>query len=315
MLPKMFNSQVKSLLVNKKGFTLIELLVVIAIIAVLIGLLLPAVQKVREASANLSCKNNLKQIGLAMIMHHETYNKFSYAGSDGPTNTCCNSLTRAGWAWSYHILPFIEQEPLYRETVDANVARTPVASYYCPSRRMPSVYGANAKCDYAGSAGSTNAGRGVDGMLVAQWRLPGATMSATALPDMPGRRMVDVTDGSSNTLMIAEKQIHVSTLGNAGGDNEAWNNAGWDQDIVRWGNEPDAGNLPNNATDSLPLPDSKHPDSSKGTFWSARFGSSHAGVFNAVFVDGSVKSIAYITDTKLWMQLNKIDDGEVMSSY
>jgi len=312
MLQKMDLSQLKLSIVNKKGFTLIELLVVIAIIAILIGLLLPAVQKVREASANLSCKNNLKQIGLAMIMHHETYNIFPYAGSDGPFATCCNATTRVGWSWYYHILPFIEMESLYNQPVDATVAITPVKSYYCPSRRMPSVYGASARTDYAGNGGTDMAGRGIDGMLVAQWRAPGPSMPVTTkLPDVPGRRMLDVTDGSSNTLMVAEKQILPFLLGSAGGDNEAWNNAGWDQDMVRFGNAPDGGNLPNNASDSLPLPDDKHPNKS---FWSTRFGSSHPGVFNAVFVDGSVKSLAYLTDPVLWLRLNKINDGEVISN-
>ncbi len=299
----------------KLGFTLIELLVVIAIIAILIGLLLPAVQKVREAAAKMTCMNNLKQIGLAMINYHETFKAFSYAGSDGPNQNCCNALSRVGWTWSYHILPFVEMENLYKEPTDAVVTGTAVKSYYCPSRRMAVAYNGVAKSDYAGSAGTNMAGRGIDGMLVAQWKAPSIALSATALPDMPGRRMTDIVDGSSNTLMIAEKQVHVSTMGTskAGGDNESWNNPGWDQDNVRCGNDPDGGNLPNNASDSLPLPDDKHPDSAKPTFWSTRFGSSHSGVFNAVFADGSVKSLAYITDPANWLRLNKINDGEVIS--
>ena len=304
----------KSAPVRKNGFTLIELLVVIAIIAILIGLLLPAVQKVREAASKMSCFNNLKQIGLAMINYHETYQGFAYGGSDGPNQNCCNATSRVGWTWAYHILPFMEQENLYKHPTDTVVTATPTKSYYCPTRRQPVVYSATrAVCDYAGNAGTNMAGRGIDGMLVAQWKAPSASLAANYAPDMPARRILDITDGSSNTIMIAEKQVHVSVLGSAGGDNESWNNPGWDQDNIRCGNQPDGGNLPNNVNDSLPLPDDKHPDSTKPTFWSTRFGSSHPGVFNAVFSDGSVRSLTYTIDAANWLRLCKINDGEVIT--
>src|SRR6266446_1288505 len=100
-----------SLRVRRGGFTLIELLVVIAIIAVLIGLLLPAVQKVREAAARMKCANNLKQLGLAEHMYHDNYNRFAPEGLWMPYDW--NPQVRKG-SHLLQLLPYVEQDALYR---------------------------------------------------------------------------------------------------------------------------------------------------------------------------------------------------------
>ena len=115
------------------------------------------------------------------------------------------------------------------------------------------------------------------------------------------RRMADVTDGLSNTVLVAEKQVHQTVLGSSGGDNEVWNNSGWDQDHVRFG-------------EAVPEPDYNHPTSGQPTFWSVRFGSSHLGVFNAVLGDGSVRAMRYGIDSANWARLCLTNDGEAINT-
>src|ERR1043165_1876895 len=134
---------------RRKGFTLIELLVVIAIIAILIALLVPAVQKVREAAAITQCRNNLKNIGLAFHMYHDNFKAFPSGGVDWSTDV--RDFDASGqhpadydgqhWGWGYQILPYIEQYQVWNlpkgTAGDAQVAATPIQLYFCPAVGNP----------------------------------------------------------------------------------------------------------------------------------------------------------------------------------
>ena len=213
----------KSSHVRVRGFTLIELLVVIAIIAILIALLLPAVQQAREAARRTQCKNNLKQLGLAIHNYHETHSVFPPGYCGDPGNSCSSvDGDDNGWGWSVFILPFIDQSALYNElgvgdtkqtvcsvpsgaqaaaTVgDPDLQKTPLAAYICPTATDPMinpgrVSGGHAKSNYAGVAGVSWSG--IDSTTGYKGIFVDGTQFVT--------RLRDFTDGSSNTFAIGEK--------------------------------------------------------------------------------------------------------------
>src|SRR5437016_6863396 len=123
----------------RKAFTLIELLVVVAIISILLGLLLPAVQKVREAANRIKCQNNLKQMGLACHQYHDTHRSFP----PGYMARVPYPDTTPGWGWAAFLLPYLEHENLYRQIdfrqpVEKSPAiQAPLTIFQCPSDELP----------------------------------------------------------------------------------------------------------------------------------------------------------------------------------
>jgi prepilin-type N-terminal cleavage/methylation domain-containing protein len=307
---------------SRKGFTLIELLVVIAIIAVLIGLLLPAVQKVREAAARMSCTNNLKQIGLAMHNHDSTFGYFPTAGAQsGSMDFIHQSPPFPVEGWAAQILPYIEQDNLHRPlkatgqnwTAVLGKAPTevPVKTFNCPSRpsgrlaapaSWGSVYALN---DYAGvqvewlnpgndwqmdSAPSPNTAQAFSGLITKGGQLRGTAANNWAGSVKFGTVGAgQVPDGTSNTLAVAEKAVSSQQYSPTATPNwDWWEIPGWAHG-ADWPNMRLAGNwirpLPDNDTVRIDWANAN------GKKWEPGFGSAHSGVFNAVMGDGSVRSI------------------------
>jgi prepilin-type N-terminal cleavage/methylation domain-containing protein/prepilin-type processing-associated H-X9-DG protein len=189
----------------RPGFTLIELLVVIAIIAILIGLLAPAVQRVREAAARLSCQNNLHQIGIACHSYHDS----NGALPPGYVATAYYPDTAPGWGWAAFLLPYVEQDSIYRQ-IDFNqpiptqpAIQSIVKVYLCPSDAPPpaafpvtdALFGPiclAAPCSYAATVGQdayeVDAPTG-DGVFYRNSRT----------------RLTDITDGTSQTNIIGDR--------------------------------------------------------------------------------------------------------------
>ncbi len=319
----------------RNGFTLVELLVVITIIGILISLLLPAVQSAREAARRAQCANHLKQVGLAMLSHHQAVGYFPSGGWGwtfvGEPERGTDKKQPGGWA--FNLLDYLEQSNLRQmglglsdaARTDAIVERiaTPIATFNCPSRRRSITYpdkrvsnpyrtASNdaifatkaALTDYAINAGDHSNTKLTNGPTSVA---AGDAMADGDWPDMSDRNgiahqrsevsLAQVRDGSSNTYMIGEKYLNPDkySTGSDNGDNENLY-VGVDNDHYRF-TYPDFGS-----------PRQDRPSVENYSI----FGSAHPSGWQAVFCDGSVHSMSYSLDAATHSRLGNRKDGQVI---
>ncbi|HLJ97977.1 MAG TPA: DUF1559 domain-containing protein [Gemmataceae bacterium] len=330
----------------RRGFTLIELLVVIAIIAVLIGILLPAVQKVREAAQRAQCTNNLKQIGLALHSYHDANSSFppGYIDGNRDRNSTPDNDVGPGWGWAAFLLPYIEQGNLYNQInfgqgvgvgKNVSISQMPLTVYQCPSDPLHQnfgVYDSNftnpivtvAYSNYVGcngweecfnNAGGNGQGDGNDGLNGAL----GAAGNGLFYRNSH-YRIADVTDGMSNTIFVGERSSNHSpstwTAAVPGGRCPAWMAT---QPPVPYA--PPPGPAYDNADfgealvlahcNATHLPSADYPIYDPDTFYSMHTGKGA----NFLFGDGSVHFLTSNIDPYTYQHLATIAGGEALGDW
>jgi len=302
---------------SRSAFTLIELLVVIAIIAILVALLLPAVQQAREAARRSSCKNNLKQIGLAMQNYHDVHSTFP-PGYVRDVNVPSGQPRQPMTGWAVYLLPQMEQAALY-DAIDTasdgfsldwntnnqalfDLSRTVINPYLCPSDPSDGI-NEDWVINHDGGPGSINGDRA--GKSNYQANKPAFNMNSKL-------KMRDITDGTSNTFFVGEK---TSQNGFRAG---IWMGAHkWGTDSTHYTDESLFGRA--NAVDGGGIPYRINGDGSDAAdpnpHLKNNYSSTHQGGAQFSFADGSVHFLSENISLEVFNALSTIGGGEVVGEF
>jgi prepilin-type N-terminal cleavage/methylation domain-containing protein len=340
---------------SRRGFTLIELLVVIAIIAILIALLLPAVQQAREAARRTQCKNNLKQIGIALHNYHDVAGVFPPGFLDIHVGN--TERTSGGWAWSAYLLPYLEQANLY-SGFDFNttpyalttpgglpvknqaLVATVLPVYSCPSDTKKETVSNNPGAAAAGAGVAAVAQTSYQGVLGAFDGSPCDISGSSIIVDPrnnglltvnSSRRFRDITDGTSNIIVVGEVK-DIPTTTDPGGNNVGSNRQFIYGSVTNAGGPKCENNGVNNNGAHNHIRATRHkpngPLLSTSTLHRA-FHSNHVGGVQFLQGDGSVRFVSdnidhtnsnYTAATLngpygLYQRLAAINDGQVLGEF
>jgi len=311
---------------SRHGITIVELLVTISILGTLAAILLPAVQRVREAARQTQCRNRLRQLGLAVDLHTDANGHFPTSGWGfrwvGMPDRGTGQKQPGGWI--YNLLPYLEQSPLResggglpvaaQRSALTRVSMTGLEAFQCPSRPTrrtgpahPSVIPVNAdwvplvaKTDYAINEGDYPTGTDGGPNALSEGDSPAypwtSTSQATGVSFLRSRiRRSEISDGLTNTVLAGEKNIAVDgylTSSDPGNDQSMYSGVDWD--VNRWTTEP--------------------PISDGSTHASTRFGSAHTSGCQIIFCDGRVTMIAWSIDQNIFRLLGNREDGEAVTN-